>query len=474
MALSAGCSTSAPSATSSATAPRVTLQPDASTIACGMTAMPDGRLEPEVYMLSAMNNKLRVYPEFAAALGMSSVSSCESARAFMSGYVDYLARFPDFDANQPLAALPSGSVSLPAGASGSYQVKKILNGDPAVQINQVVRLEFMTSNNGPVDCTGTFIAKNWILTAAHCISPAAIDPCVQAGIPITVGQCVPQWREYSLWSAFGAAFQVTNAWALAYVHPDWPGRDPSQNSEFGQLTPAQQTANARFDLALLYLGDDRMLPPDVEQDGAMRLSLSNPVATTPYTFYGAGAPNDTLLQSRDNGELAFHVNADTIDATVLDTTASALCPGDSGGPLTRVVNVQTNTGTRDVKAIVAVANFGLGACISTEAGESLVWTRIDNQLDFIEEAQQHWNGPDFQCVKRSSTSDALDEIAECWGDPCSMNSDCTGPSQYCSRAGEDFMTCSVCPQGGCDCIKGQCLTGPSLDGGTDGGTDGGP
>jgi V8-like Glu-specific endopeptidase len=427
-------------------------------VLCGMNEALGGELEPEVYMLSAMNNKLRHYPELGAFIGLDSIVSCEDARRFMTGHAAYLADHPDFDADQPLGAM-APPPEPPPESEHDVETRKILNSETS-NINTVVRITFEKADGSPASCSGTFIAKNWILTAAHCVSVAAVDACVRAGIPVEVGQCNPEWFVYNQWTIQHGAFTIPKAWALAYVHPDWLGRNPAMNSDFVTLTPEQRLQTARADLALLYVGDDRRLPPRVEEDGAMRLSLSNPQAAWDFTFYGWGLPTDTLRQSIP-GDIHYTVFSDTIRGEALSTTSSATCRGDSGGPLTRVLNVQTRTGTRPVRALVGVASIGLGGdCLSVPEGFPMTWARIDTQLAFIEESLRFWNGPRFECEERSATDDVFDEIAECWGSPCTQDADCGARPAFCSRPGRNFSSCTTCGDSSCGCIVGQCLPGP--------------
>jgi hypothetical protein len=62
----------------------------------------------EFYMLAAINNKLRHFPQFANAIGIHCVRDCAGARAFVKAYADYAKAFPGFDANEPLEMDRSG------------------------------------------------------------------------------------------------------------------------------------------------------------------------------------------------------------------------------------------------------------------------------------------------------------------------------------------------------------------------------
>jgi hypothetical protein len=56
---------------------------------------------PEAYVLSAINAKLRAFPEFTKAIGIYCVHDCATARRFVKAYAKYSAAHPGFDASQP-------------------------------------------------------------------------------------------------------------------------------------------------------------------------------------------------------------------------------------------------------------------------------------------------------------------------------------------------------------------------------------
>src|SRR5215472_18385139 len=93
---------------------------------------PDGtkRTENEWYRLTAMNNKLRHFPEFAAATGLQPVSNCEGARAFQRAYGDYTLSHPGFDDRQPLDEAPFAIPTPPTLTTPEVQLRKILAGTP--------------------------------------------------------------------------------------------------------------------------------------------------------------------------------------------------------------------------------------------------------------------------------------------------------------------------------------------------------
>lgn len=69
-------------------------------ISCGPNST-DGRGEGETYSLLLMNLKLQSYPEFARAIGMNRVTTCDEARYYMEAYNRYLVKHPSFDDQLP-------------------------------------------------------------------------------------------------------------------------------------------------------------------------------------------------------------------------------------------------------------------------------------------------------------------------------------------------------------------------------------
>jgi len=58
-----------------------------------------------VFVLTAINRKLRRYPDFAAAVNIHCVRDCAGGEAFSTAYRNYAAAHPGFDAHEPLPAM---------------------------------------------------------------------------------------------------------------------------------------------------------------------------------------------------------------------------------------------------------------------------------------------------------------------------------------------------------------------------------
>jgi hypothetical protein len=80
--------------------------PEGETVTCGKLPVPTIEHSNEWYQLSALNLKLRCYPDFAATVSIHCVRDCAGARAWFKAYEKYMRAHPSFDANQPLSCPP--------------------------------------------------------------------------------------------------------------------------------------------------------------------------------------------------------------------------------------------------------------------------------------------------------------------------------------------------------------------------------
>jgi hypothetical protein len=474
-------------------------------ILCDVKLSPAGSIQPEFYQLSAINHKLRSFPELSAAIGVDSVSDCDSARRFWSGYAEYAWAHPGFDNDQELAPMPEDDSPPPAQEpSGAMETPKIFNGTAEAN-NPIVQLMFAFSST-PGDpafndlrgnfgsCTGTFIAKNWILTAAHCMTFSAIDQCIKAGTNKV--DCVPRWEYYAFYTVKGThslgriPYILRNAWSRIYIHPDWIGTKPAQNDH---LCPNPATCHDHLlgdqnDVALIYIGDDANLPPSVEENGAKRLSIVPPDPAWPMTMWGYGGPGQPIGPGGEpTGTLRRNLNTLTpnfsvtptgiIEARIPMSNWSFPCPGDSGGPLFRPrLSINTNVGQRDnVEAIVGIQASGPEICGAPPNPQDprnvWRWTSVSTPSNrkFILDSLKNWPNKNARLACRErrllSGSPPVEQgpavMDECWGAPCS--GDTCPTDQFCSRPGRAIAVtpsvCTVCTtfNNGCDCIVGQCL-----------------
>lgn len=520
-----GCSSVPASAppladTSSTAAPEPpfdVLRPGAALL-CDRPEIPEGAPGRTMYfVISAMNFKLQHYPQLAAAIGLNLVTDCDSALRYDAGLSAYSAEHPGFDADEPLAPLALGGDDAPSATEVEMQdppeVRKIFGGNLAVD-NSVVRLEYETCTktrpggarcpaadsswkvNGQdlrgfaAACSGTFIAKNWILTAAHCATLSGIDQCMENGIARS--QCKPNWDHYARWRIRGS-FSVDHGMdgipsnddtrreyefflqARTYVIPNWPGRDLSLNPETCDGCQ-NSTANADDDLALLYVStnEDPVLPPRTDDDAAKRISTISPDPSWPMSLEGWGrsTPGAPTALRNVNGPWPFEIHDQRM--TVLAEPNRYPCPGDSGGPLTRrEVVLDTADGRRPVDAIIGVISNGTAKCLGPEATPTQEFsvTRVDTprHQKFIKDSMQRWPYlRNFECTKKGPISGNIEalEVMECWGAPCQQDGPPCKGNELCWHSARDvdelppacncFGFASPFDQG-CNCIVGQCV-----------------
>jgi hypothetical protein len=441
---------------------------------------PDGTTytRHEWYSLTALNGKLKHFPAFAAFANSGPVADCEGARRLADSYDAYSAAHPNFDEEEPLERSqrprPAEPQADPQPPQSDGVTPDILGG-LAVPLPPVVALAFADGGF----CTGTFIAKNWIVTAAHCLvvmRPELADAGSDADAPTALnGQPkFPPGFKVTWFGDNGKPINVqTFGTVVQYASPHY----------IGFRVVGGDPAN---DMALIYIPrqEDGRLPPNPDgpppggQGPFMRISLSGK-PTVNAVLWGAGQPNlntntgATILEATEYGP-AFPLKR---FPTYLEGTISNLgpfdCGGDSGGPLVDLFTIPNDPAPQEPALVSTLSASGCPANPKADCGglggadqtvradvQFKQPTAADPVVGFVLDAMRQWNGPTFSCNLVTSTNN--DPLLECWGKSCLGQDPKECPEgQACSRPGSDIGSCSVCStKGSCSCVVGQCLPSP--------------
>ena len=512
---------------------------DLGTIICGSYPSVDSDgsriMRPEYYVVHAMNRKLHYFPELAQAVGLHSVKTCDQARAFEAGYATYFKAHPYFDKDmpreriRPLPPMPKDSeVTVPKVFAG--QAFPIIGDDlfPVVEIKALFQGNSLFFNGDPIggvgdastklyaptSCSGAFVAKNFILTAAHCIERVALqfDPTT------------PESRDWLTENQWEIDFPdpnnggVTNSggrfrlrtWAVSIVNPNFSTVVNNAAGDAGIWLPPGDGSVANpfrspYDIALLYIPpyNDGNLPANPDTTFAIQLdNLETDIALIPGltnsewalaqvgygpTHEGTPVANPDFLNGNLNQPI-FTTPTDRrgVQSTLTSTvdagpwTNIALCHGDSGGPLFRQVSPSFLGGQLVDKVIVAVASSirptnpdgEVGDCAGG-FGETSQWARVDVVSAWlIESVQQLLNGSTWQ---PTPIPDSISPSSYTFlhGPGCQSDCDCalthicfnpiTDPSSPFAP-GPDQKACNACaspPDGQpCGCVMGQCIEPP--------------
>jgi hypothetical protein len=455
------------------------------------------------YAIEGMTRMLRRFPSFAAYAGLEQVDTCDEAIAYVHAYHAYSANHPNFEAvPDPLLA------DQPLGAEGQLLPRlKIRNGQLDTDAkfpdkpSPVVRLRavhFYTDGTGQpwtkycdkrFDCSGTMIAKNVILTAAHCLQSADKNAlkkgevCPLGGLPAVPGH--PAFKGDSTWLLQWATDQtaeVPDSHLSLYLDLDqypYPGFN-GKNFEDG-------------DFGLLHIREeyDNRLPPDISLGAAAWLNdyLSDSVPPLPADFpmrmagYGAWVvggvekdPNPLTSVALPHPEKLHRQLYYDIYRLPTSEGEDSTCEGDSGGPLYRAWTTtiqdlkrgKTYNATRmsiyGVASRTTYYDLDAGAPRCPRAGDKEIWARVDcaEIRDWIDKALLEWQ--ETPCRKQTIddpnyTGNAYNAW-ECWGDPCWDDTDCAAGSS-CKNYGTQMtaakVDCStICTDGTCDCVRGKC------------------
>jgi hypothetical protein len=458
----------------------------------------------EWYALPAINRKLRFYPEFATAIGIDHVSDCAGARAYIEAEAIYADSHPGFDLDFPIEP-PPAPPAVRHGAKPELSTPQIMGG-VAGRNAPIVQLVTTETDGSFQSCTGTFIAKNWIATAGHCMvvgdNPMQIN---DSSAPDTLFAWYPYqiaWFDLSgnpipvngSTTSFSDVAGSLKTFALQYVDPRYegPGVGVQMPGEFQWAKSSPKFPHGAFDFALLYLNkddNDPVLPPNANDGSSMRIS-GDPRPGPSDRFYGAGCtgsgapcgfpPSNPLvfpLKSGSNAELApFQVVLpDFVKITIPQNfTGTTVCHGDSGGPITRSFLVAHDNGppTLEQALVGVLSTFNTSGSCAVNAGTDVFWVSVVDEFVWINEAMEQWNGQQFTCKGMSEVNSVSIDFLQCWGSPCQSDCDCDmANGEFCSRSGQALNagiaiqgngSCPICgtANASCDCVVGQCLQGP--------------
>jgi hypothetical protein len=413
-------------------------------------------------------------------------------------------------------------------------VPKLSGGTPATlgafPKDPVVRVTWMHPDGTPGDfCTGVFIAKNWIATAAHCLVPLPnceleLGQLTPSGPFQFAGSCANNagalnstsaihlygyQRVQIQWAAAngsvadggtlddgtpiqGGTLDTTADTALQIPDPKFMGFNED---------PMNQSDDYQQDFALLYLDDvlyDGLLPGNADNGSAMRIAATGNLPDN-ASLFDEGAGNGSLLTP-------FMFTQVTSASLQLDNTGEptgvfsspgvGICHGDSGGPL----YYMSDTGPVLLGTSATTAP-GLGSCSSAANGDTDYWKSAAAELTglgfltsgvgFINAAMRLWNGDAFSCSTMPDPGNLGAAIAQCWGAPCDVtavppsnpnNLRGCGAGEVCKGAGADVLLtlptgvsgCAACGMlpNNCSCVVGQCIPAPPpTDDEADGGSE---
>ncbi len=263
-------------------------------------------------------------------------------------------------------------------------------------------------------CTGTLIAPDLVLTAAHCITPSLLDMRDQAEVTANTRVILDV---ASLQEAQNGDGMIV-ASAETIPHPNFSINGLGDN-DIG-LIRLQTPVTDRAPTVINRIASDAPVGVAVKQVGYGASEVGGGSAGRLFSLASRTSISCASFQASDTNLLCFS-----------QVDGKGKCQGDSGGPSFATIG--------GIERVVGVTSFGDQTCAQFGAD-----TRVDAELDFL-----YMHAPELQCQADGACNEACDNNGlpvdeDC--DVCEKDSNC-----------EDMEVCEI--------ATGDCIPAPFTPGG---------